>query len=352
MNVLGIESSCDETGASVVVDGKIMMSNVVASSLELHRFYGGVVPEIAARSHIHSIIPVIEEAVLTSGLGWEGIDAISVTYGAGLGGCLLVGVLAARVLAITKNKPLYAVNHVMGHVYANFITNTLLNGYSLPDKSPDFPLLALIVSGGHSQLVFFENHFKYELLGQTRDDAIGEAFDKVARIIGLPYPGGPSVSRAALDGNPYKYSFPKAKMAKYDFSFSGIKTAVLRQSQELIGEDYRFPSFKLPERLNSAQKADIAASFQRVAIETVVDKSILAFEEFSPKTFVIAGGVASNYELRRQISERFPIDVHYTDPKLCTDNGAMIACLGYFQAKYQINLSDPYSLATNPSLSM
>ncbi|HUY53500.1 MAG TPA: tRNA (adenosine(37)-N6)-threonylcarbamoyltransferase complex transferase subunit TsaD [Candidatus Dormibacteraeota bacterium] len=352
MNVLGIESSCDETGASIVSDGRIMLSNAVASSLELHRNYGGVVPEIAARSHIQSIIPVIEESLAESSLDWNDIDAIAVTNGAGLGGSLLVGVATARTLAITKNKPLYAVNHVAGHVYANFITETSLNSYSLPNNQPDFPLLALIVSGGHSQLVYFENHFKYQLLGQTRDDAIGEAFDKVARIIGLPYPGGPSIAEAALLGDPNQFILPKAKMAKYDFSFSGLKTAVLRLSQELIGEDYRFPSFKLAERLNSTQKANIAASFQRVAIESVVDKALTAYNEYKPKSFVIAGGVASNLELRRQIKSRFSIDVSYTDPKLCTDNGAMIACIGYYQAKFGINLADPYSLAIQPNLVM
>jgi N6-L-threonylcarbamoyladenine synthase len=352
MNVLGIESSCDETGASIVVDGQTMVSNVVASSLELHRYYGGVVPEIAARSHIHSIIPVIEEAFKQAKMDWDDIDAIAVTYGAGLGGCLLVGVMTARTLAITNKKPLYAVNHVAGHVCANFITKTDLSGYVLPDKQPEFPLLALILSGGHSQLVYYKSHFDYQLLGQTKDDAIGEAFDKVAKIIGLPYPGGPSIAEAALNGDANLYKFTKAKMGRYDFSFSGLKTAVLRLSQELIGEDHRFPSYMVSERLNSSQKANIAASFQRVAIETVVDKALLAFNEFGPKSFVIAGGVASNLELRKQIETKFPIEVSYTDPALCTDNGAMIASLGYFQVKSNIELADPYSLEIKPRLSM
>ena len=352
MIILGIESSCDETGASVVVDGQTMLSNVVASSLELHRFYGGVVPEIAARSHIHSIIPVIEEALQIAKMTWQDIDAIAVTYGAGLGGCLLVGVMTARTLAITKNKPLYAVNHVAGHVCANFITNTNLTDYNLPKNQPQFPLLALIVSGGHSQLVYYKNHFNYHLLGQTRDDAIGEAFDKVAKIIGLPYPGGPSIAKAALKGDQNLYKFTKARMPKYDFSFSGLKTAVLRLSQELIGEDHRFPSYMVSERLNLTQKANIAASFQRISIETVVDKALIAYQEFTPKSFVIAGGVASSQELRKQVSNRFPIEVLYTDPKLCTDNGAMIASLGYYQAKFNFGIADPYSLAINPSLSM
>jgi N6-L-threonylcarbamoyladenine synthase len=352
MNVLGIESSCDETGASIVVDGQTMLSNVVASSLELHKYYGGVVPEIAARSHIQSIIPVIEESFKVAKMTWQDIDAISVTYGAGLGGCLLVGVMTARTFAITKDKPLYAVNHVAGHVSANFITKTSLKSYKLPEKQPEFPLLALIVSGGHSQLVYYRSHFDYQLLGQTRDDAIGEAFDKVAKIIGLPYPGGPSIADAAIKGDANLYSFKKARMSKYDFSFSGLKTAVLRLSQELIGEDHRFPSYMVSDRLNSTQKANIAASFQRIAIETVVDKALIAFNEFGPKSFVIAGGVASNQELREQIKKRFPIEVTYTDPKLCTDNGAMIASLGYYQAKSNFGIANPYSLEIKPGLSM
>lgn len=352
MNVLGIESSCDETGASIVVNGQKMLSNVVASSLELHRFYGGVVPEIAARSHLHSINPVIQQSLEEAKMTWEDIDAIAVTYGAGLGGCLLVGVSAAKTLSIVKNKPLYAVNHVAGHVYANFITNTGLIGYNLPEKQPEFPMLALIVSGGHSQLVIFKNHFEYTLLGQTLDDAIGEAFDKVAKIIGLPYPGGPSIAEAAKNGDPLTFKFPKSKMDKYNFSFSGIKTAVLRQSQLLIGEDHRFPSHMLSERLNLSQKANIAASFQRIAIETVVDKAITAYNEFLPKSFVIAGGVASNLELREQLLRKFPIEASFTDPKLCTDNGAMIAALGFFQSHYGVGVANPYNLSINPGLSM
>jgi N6-L-threonylcarbamoyladenine synthase len=355
MKILGIETSCDETAAAVVeIDDSLncsLLTNVVASSMELHAQYGGVVPEIAARSHIESIMPVIDEAV--SPMGWEDIDGIAVTYGAGLGGSLLVGVMTARTLAIAKDKPLYAINHVEGHVYANFITRTSLPGYTLPDQAPAFPCLALIVSGGHSQLALFRDHFDYTLLGQTQDDAIGEAFDKVAKMIGLPYPGGPSVGKKALEGSAYTFDLPKAKMPHtYDFSFSGLKTAVLRQAQSMIGEDYTFPSKNLPERLSEAQKADIAAVFQRIAIETVVDKTIQAFEEFSPDSVVIAGGVAASMELRRQLSERLPIEIHYQDPKLCTDNGAMIATLGVFKMKLNQPVADPFSLAIQPNLSM
>lgn len=353
MKILGIESSCDETAAAVVEDGYKLLSNEVATSMDIHAQYGGVVPEIAARSHIESIIPVIKQALATAKCTWADIDGIAVTYGAGLGGSLLIGVLAARTLAIIKKKPLYKVNHVEGHVYANFLTSTKLPGYSLPAQQPKFPLLALIVSGGHSQLALFSDHFNYRLLGQTQDDAIGEAFDKVAKVLGLPYPGGPSIGVCAQKGDPHMFSFPKAQMTHpYDFSFSGLKTAVLRAAQELCGKDHTFPSFELSELLTEPQKANIAASFQRTAIETVVDKTIKAYHEFSPASVVIAGGVAASPELRKQLAERLPISISYTDPKLCTDNGAMIAALGCYQAKKQQGLAEPYLLDIEPNLSM
>jgi N6-L-threonylcarbamoyladenine synthase len=356
MIVLGIESSCDETAAAVVGGGKNgckLYSNVVASSMDLHAQYGGVVPEIAARSHIETINLVVCQALEQSGKSWDDIDAIAVTYGAGLGGSLLIGVLTARTLAITKNKPLYAINHVEGHAYANFITETSLEGYALPEQVPEFPMLALIVSGGHSQLVLFRNHFDYTLLGQAQDDAIGEAFDKVAKLLGLPYPGGPSVNKAAVDGDENAYQFPKAKLAgKYDFSFSGVKTAVLRTTQAAIGEDFTFPSFEIAPRLSRQEIADIAASFQKTAIETVVDKAILAYEEFKPKTVLIAGGVAADPELRRRLQARLPIPLTWPDPKLCTDNGAMIATLGCYTAMAGRPQADSYTLDIAPNLSM
>lgn len=349
---MGIETSCDETAAAVVGDGRLLLSNVVASSMDLHAKYGGVVPEIAARSHIEVILPVIHEALETAGCSWDDIDAIAVTYGAGLGGSLLIGVLTARTLAIAHGKPLYAINHVEGHVYANFLTHTSLPGYQMRTAAPEFPVLAVIVSGGHSQLALFRDHFDYTLLGATQDDAIGEAFDKVAKILGLPYPGGPSVAKAAETGDPRKYQFPKAKMSGYDFSFSGLKTAVLRQAQAEIGESYDFPSIKLPQRLSEAQKADIAASFQRVAIETIVDKAKRAYEEFAPKSVVIAGGVAASQELRRQLTAALPLPIEYPDFKLCTDNGAMIATLGCFKAMLNQPPADPYTLDIAPNLTM
>lgn len=353
MKILGIETSFDETAAAVVQDGHILLSNAVFSSMDQHIAFGGVVPEIAARSHIETIMPVIEQALAEASCTWDDIDAIAVTYGAGLGGSLLVGVLTARTLAITKNKPLYAINHVEGHVYVSFLTQTSLSGYSLPSNPPRFPLLGLIVSGGHSQLVLWRGHFDYTLLGQTHDDAIGEAFDKVAKILGLPYPGGPSVSKKALEGNAHAFKFPKAKVpSKYDYSFSGPKTAVLRAAQAAIGESHEFPSYKLAERLSEAQKADIAASFQRIAVETVVDKTMLAYEEFKPKSVVIGGGVAANPELRRQLAARLPFPAEYTDPKLCTDNAAMIATLGCYHMKMGQPTADPFTLEVAPNLSM
>lgn len=353
MTILGIETSCDETSAAVVQDGKKLLSNVVSSSVDLHAAYGGVVPEIAARSHLEVILPVVDEALKTAKTDWDDIDVIAVTQGPGLGGSLLIGVLTARTLAMAKNKPLYAVNHVEAHVYANFITDTTLENYTVAPALPMFPLLSLIVSGGHSQLVLFKDHFDYKMLGQTGDDAVGEAFDKVAKILGLPYPGGPSVGQAALKGDPYAIKLPQAKMENaYDFSFSGLKTAVLRAAQQMAGKDFTFPSTKLPEALSEAQKNDIAASFQHTAIQTLLDHLKKAIEEFQPKTIVIAGGVAASQYLRQQIEKQIKQPVLYPDFKLCTDNAAMIATLGYFQAKYKQPKADPYTLEINPGLSM
>lgn len=342
MKILGIESSCDETAASVVQDGRILLSNVINSQIDIHAVYGGVVPEVAARSHIEVINPVINQALTEANLTWDDIDAIAVTYTPGLIGSLLVGTLAARTLAVLKNKPLYPIHHVEAHVYANFLNKT----------EPKFPILALIVSGGHCQLVLFRDHGDYELLGQTQDDAVGEAFDKVAKIIGLPYPGGPSIARAAINGNPTAYKLPKAKLSgKYDFSFSGLKTAVLRAVQHETGVDFTFPSTGLAERLNDTQRQDFAASFQRTAIETLVDKTKQAFYDFSPNTVVIAGGVAANLELRRILSDQIPLPIEYAPMNLCTDNAAMVATLGYYYAQKK-QPTNPFELEVIPSLSM
>lgn len=342
MLVLGIESSCDETAAAVVNDGRTLLSNVVQSQINIHKRYGGVVPEIAARSHIEVILAVIDEALAKASTTWDAIDAIGVTYAPGLVGSLLVGTLAARTLAIVKRKPLYPIHHVEGHVYANF----------LHDPPPGFPMLALIVSGGHTQLVLFQAHGDYTLLGQTQDDAVGEAFDKVAKIIGLPYPGGPSIAKAAEHGNAHAFNFPKAHMkSAYDFSFSGLKTAVLRQTQALCNKPYDYPSSRLAALLTPSQRNDIAASFQRVAVETLVDKTAAAFSRYLPNSVVTAGGVAANQALRHELKARLPIEINYASPALCTDNAAMIAALAYYQAQHE-QPCDPFVLRVQPSLSM
>ncbi len=362
MKILGIESSCDETAAAVVEDGFRLLSNVVVTQIDIHAHYGGVVPEIAARSHIEAINPVIDEALAKANCTWDDIDAIAVTYAPGLIGSLLVGTLAARTLAIVHNKPLYPIHHVEAHVYANFVTaqgpeyevegKQYENHLQLPSKQPKFPMLALIVSGGHSQLVLFRNHGNYELLGQTQDDAVGEAYDKVAKILGLPYPGGPSIAKAAALGDDKKYVLPKARLKNpYDFSFSGLKTAVLRAVQAEVGKDFTFPSHELPGLLTDVQRNDFAASFQRIANETLVDKAVQAFEDFQPKSVVIAGGVAANQDLRQQLASRLPTAIEYAPMQLCTDNAAMIATLGYFYAQKK-QPSDPYSVEVVPSLSM
>ncbi|MEI7539343.1 MAG: tRNA (adenosine(37)-N6)-threonylcarbamoyltransferase complex transferase subunit TsaD [Candidatus Saccharibacteria bacterium] len=385
MKILGIESSCDETAAAVVQDGRSLLSNVINSQIDIHAVYGGVVPEVAARSHIEVINPVIDQALTDANLTWDDIDAIAVTYAPGLVGSLLIGTLAARTLALLKNKPLYPIHHVEAHVYANFITEfgssqaagTSFHSNPLQPKSdqapgpssdlersritkeivskgeqPEFPMLALIVSGGHSQLVLFRGHGDYELLGQTCDDAVGEAFDKVAKIIGLPYPGGPSIAQAALSGNPHAYKLPKAKLSgKYDFSFSGLKTATLRAVQREVGVDFTFPSTQLAACLDDQQRHDFAASFQQIAIETLVDQTEKAFHDYNPKSVVIAGGVAANQELRRQLSERLPLPIEYAPMNLCTDNAAMVASLGYYYAQ-QKQPTNPFDLEVIPSLSM
>lgn len=353
MKILGIESSCDETAASVVEDGRKLLSNVVHTQIDIHTQYGGVVPEVAARSHIEVINPVIDRALSDAGLGWDDIDAIAVTYAPGLIGSLLVGTLTARTLATLKKKPLYPIHHVEAHVYANFITEQAQGlDLTLPSKQPEFPMLALAVSGNHSQLVLFKDHGDYELLGQTQDDAVGEAFDKVAKILGLPYPGGPSIAALAKEGDPKAYDLPKAKLqGEYDFSFSGLKTAVLRAVQREVGVDFTFPSHELAVRLNDVQRANFAASFQRVAVETLVDKAVKAFHAHSPKSVVIAGGVAANQELRRELQERLPIDIEYAPIQLCTDNGAMVATLAYYYSQKN-DPTPPEDVQTLPSLSM
>lgn len=390
MIILGIESSCDETAAAIVEDGRRLLSNVVNSQVDIHAEYGGVVPEVAARSHIEVINPVIRQALREAGVTWDDIDAIAVANAPGLVGSLLVGVLAARTLAELHNKPLYPVHHVEGHIYANFLIDQAparvtsggaapeivslptderkISGadqtagpannadvkpaLALPSRQPTFPMLALAVSGLHSQLVLFQGHGDYKLLGETLDDAVGEAFDKVARMLGLPYPGGPAIAEAALAGNPLKYVLPKAKLkSPYDFSFSGLKTAVLRAIQREVGVDHTFASSGLPERLNDVQRADFAASFQHTAVTTLVDATVKAVQAYSPASVVIAGGAAANQELRAQLSRRLHMDIEYAPMSLCTDNAAMIAALGYYRAQV-ISPTPIDQVSVYPSLSM
>ncbi len=355
MRILGIETSADETSVAVVEDGQHLLSNVIASSVDLTAKYGGIVPEVAARSHLEVITPVIEEALLQANASWDEIDAIAVTRGPGLLGSLLIGSLAARSLAITKNKPLYGVNHVQAHVYANFITSAspaLRASYQLSASQPKFPFLALIVSGGHTQLVLMQGHLKYQILGKTSDDAAGEAFDKVAKILGLPQPGGPAIAKAALPGNHEAIKLPIAKAGELNFSFSGLKTAVLRAVQELCGQDYTFPSSKLPDLLNSQQVADVAASFQSTAVKALVDATVKASRQYESVEAVLAGGVAANQLLRQELARSLPIPLLYPDIKLCTDNAAMIAALGYHISTSVKTGVDPYALTVDPSLVM
>jgi N6-L-threonylcarbamoyladenine synthase len=348
MKILGIESSADETAAAVVEDGRKMLSNVIATSLDLHTVYGGIVPEIAARSHIEVIIPVIKQALSNAETDWEDIDAIAVTNRPGLVGSLLIGVMTARTLAILKKKPLYGINHVLAHTSANFITSTPLPGYVLNSRAPEFPVLGLIVSGGHTQLMLYKSHKNYTMLGQTKDDASGEAYDKVAKILGLPYPGGPSIDKAAAKGDPASVKLPKAKMdSDYDFSFSGIKTAVLRAAQQMAGQDFTFPSTKLSGVLTQKQKLNLAASFQKTVSETLADAVVAAEKEYMPKNILLAGGVAANKYLRDEISSRVKAPLLYPDLKLCTDNAAMIASAAYY---WQQTADNPYKLAVIPSL--
>lgn len=374
MNILGIETSCDETAAAVVADGRTILSNVVASQIDIHAQYGGVVPEVAARSHIEAMLPTVEAALDQAKLGWDKIDGIAVTSGPGLLGSLLIGTLTARTLALIKQKPLYAINHVEAHVYANWLVDRdsqMANSHSdfppaggsksgfriesgmTGEKEPRFPVLALVVSGGHSQIVLFRDHLDYEVLGQTRDDAAGEAFDKIAKLLDLGFPGGPALAKSAETGNPDAFAFPKAKLGKenLDYSFSGLKTAVLRTVQDLAGLDFTAPSWDLHDKLTDSQKRDIAASFQKTVVDTLVDRIMVAYERYQPQSVVIAGGVAANLALREGLKTRLPIEINYSPAHLCTDNAAMIAALGYHRAQAG-RAVNPHALQADSSLAM
>ena len=442
---MGIETSCDETAAAVVEDGREILSNVVVSQIDIFAEYGGVIPEVAARSHLEVMMPVIDKALLDAGCTWDEVDAIAVTNAPGLLGSLLIGTLTARTLAILHDKPLYAVHHLKSHVYANWLTreevlsdmsfsglasqpSTSYTGQpaepSLRDElvgdvrnirlglsnrklslkktlstTPSFPILALVISGGHTQILYMREHNQFEIIGTTRDDAVGECFDKVAKILGLPYPGGPSISKAASGvltcpsdtlraalakssrsaehirtPDAARYKFPHPKVEGLDFSFSGLKTAVLRTVQKEVGVPISYPSHKLKELLSERQVADFAASFQKTAVDILVEKLEMALGQFpDAKSVVIAGGVSANKELRQAISStplgarpagatprlarlRTPFDeqsliavpTFFPSPSFSGDNGAMVAAAAYYEIQSGVEPTDPYKLNIYP----
>jgi N6-L-threonylcarbamoyladenine synthase len=314
IKILAVESSCDETAAAVIENGRKVLSNVIYSQIDLHTLYGGVVPEIASRKHIEKINPVIEQALSDAGVGLKELDAVAVTYGPGLVGPLLVGVSAAKSLAYAAGLPLIGVHHIEGHVSANFLEH--------PDLEP--PFLCLIVSGGHTHLVIMKDYGEYEILGRTHDDAAGEAYDKVARAIGLGYPGGPKIDKVAKEGDPKAIAFPRAKVddCPYDFSFSGLKSAVLNylNQAEMKGEEIN--------------RNDVAASFQAAVVDVLVDKTMHAAKEYGFKKVALAGGVASNSALRagmKAACEKRGLEMIYPSPIYCTDNAAMIGAAAYYE---------------------
>jgi N6-L-threonylcarbamoyladenine synthase len=328
--ILGIESSCDETAAAVVEDGRKVLSNVVASQAEMHAKYGGVFPEVASRQHIRTVYSVVEEALVQAHLSLDDIDAIAVTQGPGLPGSLVVGLNMAKGLALGSGKPLVGVHHLEGHLYSPWILDTPEG--EPPKPEPEFPLLALLVSGGHTELVLMTDHLTYERLGATLDDAAGEAFDKVARLLGLGYPGGPKIQQAAEHGDPAAYKFPRAWLeGTWDFSFSGLKTAVLHTVRRLrvdLGGSEDDETVTLPV-------ADLAASFQMAVVDVLVTKSRYAAQEFKAKELLVAGGVSANKLLRETIVKDTPGRVHIPPLYLCTDNAAMIAAAGYYRFVHQ-----------------
>ena len=341
--ILGIETSCDETAAAVVEDGRKILSNVVASQIDLHRQYGGVFPEVASRQHILTIMPVIRQAMAEAELDWDDLNAIAVTYGPGLPGSLLVGVNMAKGLAYGRGLPLIGINHIEGHIYANWLmVDNSPQKIALWRNSGAFPLLTLVVSGGHTELILMTAHGQYRRLGHTLDDAAGEAFDKVGRLLGLEFPGGPAIERAAQEGNPLAFKLPRAWLkGTHNFSFSGLKTAMLRIVQKYedkvssapadSARDRRIAVSQAPSVIRQLPVANLAASFQASVIDVLVEKARMAAEEHQVKLIMLAGGVAANRLLRQQMAERSALPVLYPPPALCTDNAAMIASAGYFR---------------------
>ena len=421
MLILGIETSCDETAAAVVRDGREILSNVVVSQIDIFAEYGGVIPEVAARSHLEAMLPVVDKALSDAGVSWEEIDAIAVTHAPGLLGSLLIGTLTARTLAILHHKPLYAVHHLKSHIYANWLTpgNAQVNSRAASGRPvatggrrfssrcrapqslestmshcPTFPLLALVVSGGHTQILYMPSHNQFEIIGTTEDDAVGECFDKVAKILGLPYPGGPSIAkvasgvaacpsdtlRAALaksscsaehiaTPDATRYPLPHPKVPGLDFSFSGLKTAVLRAVQKEVGVPISYPSYKLKELLTPEQVCDFAASFQKTAVDILCEKMEMALSEHPEvKSIVMAGGVSANSLLREEMEKIFSrersralaqallsqkdLSISFPPISLSGDNGAMVAAACYYEIQSGVKPVDPYSLNIYPRISI
>ena len=314
--ILSIETSCDETASAVLENGRTLLGSVVASQMDIHSRYGGVFPEVASRQHVLSIVPVVEETLTKAHITLKDVDAIAVTRGPGLAGSLLVGVNAAKGLALGSGLPLVGVNHLEGHLYSAWVYNA---GEAAPVE-PQFPLMVLLVSGGHSELNLMSDHLEYKHLGSTLDDAAGEAFDKVARLLGLGYPGGPAVQKAAEVGDPARFNFPRAWLEEtWNFSFSGLKTAVLREVK-----DYQAKGRSLPV-------SDMAASFQAAIVDVLFKKTMEAAHEFGVKEILVAGGVSANRVLRQTFQNQKEFKVHIPPLSLCTDNAAMIAAAGYYR---------------------
>ena len=388
MLILGIETSCDETAAAVVEDGSKVLSNVVVSQIDIFAEYGGVIPEVAARNHLEVMMPVVKKALEDAKKTWDDIDAIAVTHTPGLLGSLLIGTLTARTLAIVHKKPLYAVHHLKSHIYANWLhepidekDKNILSG--LPElasedegpspvktgaKNPSpkesllsFPLLALVVSGGHTQILRMDAHNHFEIIGTTRDDAVGECFDKVAKILGLPYPGGPAIAKAAEGGDENKYHFPHPHLTSpargqqnysdLDFSFSGLKTAVLRKVQEELNLPLNHPSFDLKNHLREQQIKDFAASFQKTAIDILLENLKKAYEKHPEvKSIVIAGGVSANSLLREKALQMFAkqCPVFFPDKQFSGDNAAMVGAAALYEIANGVKPTDPYHLDILP----
>ena len=341
LTILGIETSCDETAAGVVEDGRLLRSNIISSQAELHSRYGGVVPEVASRQHVRDLTPVLEQAVESCGIGLDDVDVVAVTYGPGLAGSLITGLNAAKALAYALGKPLLGVNHLEAHIYASWLTP------SNPAEDPGFPLACLVASGGHTDLLLMEGHGDYRLIGRTRDDAAGEAFDKAARILGLGFPGGPEIQRVS-GGATGEYSLPRAWMRDtHDFSFSGLKTALLHQAQDR--GVYLADTDKVPQDAETQTIIrELAAAFQESVVDVISAKLVDMAGKYRVKGLVLGGGVIANARLREEILRRSPLPVIVPPPILCTDNGAMVAACAYYQ--HQRGEQWPMELDVNPGL--